>query len=647
MKMQKASLALALAVALWPLGPARAADFHVTTAQELQTALATAQSNGTNDKVFLAAGTYAGIFTFVSSEANDLEIRAEAGLNPGQVVLDGQSLGRTLLLQGGGNPVGFTLDNITLQNGSGGGVKIDQTTSAVAIRNCIVRNNVQNEGQGGGLGLFTTGSATVTGTTITGNTGAGSYFYGGGAFINSGTVVFTDNTILNNSVSGYEAQGGGVKLQAAGSVVFADNVVTGNSTAGAYGGVSLSGSESILLTGNTISANSSSYFSGVGIGGGSGTVTITGNAFTNNAAGSYYGALYIAGTAAAITFSDNTVTGNTAYGYAGIHFAQAPSITFAGNTISRNKAAGNNGALYISATTVAMARNTIAENESNYSHGAGEVNATGSLMFDGNTIHKNKTNSGSYGGIQFTGTPATAVVVNNVVAGNSAAGSNGGISIGACTTLDLVNNTMTGNSAGGSVGAVGLDVPAGTTLNAYNNIIWGNTAPLGGDISLTSSGGTRNGYHNDYSSFSGLWSFAGSNNDVAPSFVNAAAGDYHLTAASALLIDGGENAPPDGLPATDRDGNPRIADGTVDLGAYEHTTTDFHPADTDSDWVISSAEASAYGDAWRNGGTWTAGPVPIPIDYATRAGYLAVSGSPAGTYKNTGGGKPLCWIPVP
>jgi uncharacterized delta-60 repeat protein len=48
-----------------------------------------------------------------------------------------------------------------------------------------------------------------------------------------------------------------------------------------------------------------------------------------------------------------------------------------------------------------------------------------------------------------------------------------------------------------------------------------------------------------------------------------------------------------------------------------------HPADTTPvDWAMAIAEVTAYGAAWRTGGTWVLPPNPIPIDYVTRAAAL-------------------------
>jgi uncharacterized delta-60 repeat protein len=48
-----------------------------------------------------------------------------------------------------------------------------------------------------------------------------------------------------------------------------------------------------------------------------------------------------------------------------------------------------------------------------------------------------------------------------------------------------------------------------------------------------------------------------------------------------------------------------------------------HPADGGPpEWILSIAEVTAYGAAWRRGDSWSSPPNPIPIDYVTRAAAL-------------------------
>jgi len=136
----------------------------------------------------------------------------------------------------------------------------------------------------------------------------------------------------------------------------------------------------------------------------------------------------------------------------------------------------------------------------------------------------------------------------------------------------------------------------------------------------------------------GQWDSSDNHIDVNPLFFDPIHGDYHLKSESECINAGKNDAPE--LPATDKDGNERI--DIVDIGAYEHSTTARHPADTNQNGNLESDEFNAYNTAWRNETPWSSGPNPIPMDYVTRAGFLTQSG---GTYHNTGSGRPGCWVP--
>ena len=113
----------------------------------------------------------------------------------------------------------------------------------------------------------------------------------------------------------------------------------------------------------------------------------------------------------------------------------------------------------------------------------------------------------------------------------------------------LYNCTLTGNSAWSSGGGA-----YGGTL--YNCIVYYNTAPNGSNF----SGGTLN-YCCTTPDPGGMGNII-----AEPQFVNTN-GDYHL-ASDSPCINAGNNAYAQGT--TDLDGNPRIVNGTVDMGAYEY-----------------------------------------------------------------------------
>jgi len=133
----------------------------------------------------------------------------------------------------------------------------------------------------------------------------------------------------------------------------------------------------------------------------------------------------------------------------------------------------------------------------------------------------------------------------------------------------IINCTIANNTAAHptkKVGGIGVNLDVGETVTIANSIIWHPGAGVDDiyaynleTISISYSdvrdpadpgeGGTGV-IHSD------------------PSFVSGS--DYHLNAGSPC-IDTGSNSV-SGIPSTDLEGNPRIAEGTVDMGAYEFST---------------------------------------------------------------------------
>ena len=184
---------------------------------------------------------------------------------------------------------------------------------------------------------------------------------------------------------------------------------------------------------------------------------------------------------------------------------------------------------------------------------------------------------------EFGGAAAYATLIKCAVIGNRAQNYGGGTYL---ATAD--NCLLTGNSASSLGGAADGGVLRSCTV--VSNL----TPPTGGIPAVYGSAVTNcivydNAGGNivasksiDYTCSSPL--FIGSGNFTnAPLFVNEAGGDFHLQSNSPC-INSGNNACAAGT--VDFDGNPRIAGGTVDVGAYEFQT----PSS-----ILSYAWAQQYG----------------------------------------------------
>jgi len=119
---------------------------------------------------------------------------------------------------------------------------------------------------------------------------------------------------------------------------------------------------------------------------------------------------------------------------------------------------------------------------------------------------------------------------------------------GGADSCVLNNCTIVGNTG---VSAYGGGVEGGTVNNC---IVFFNNAPSGANIDSATC---------NYTCSTPVSGVGGIGTD--PMFVNAAAANYHLQATSPCLRQGSTNA----AGGTDLDGNPRVVNGRIDLGAYE------------------------------------------------------------------------------
>ncbi|MCP4258760.1 MAG: hypothetical protein GY774_14850 [Planctomycetes bacterium] len=177
----------------------------------------------------------------------------------------------------------------------------------------------------------------------------------------------------------------------------------------------------------------------------------------------------------------------------------------------------------------------------------------------------------------------------------------GGGMYNAAANPSLINCTFTNNRSNSWGG--GMQNDAGANPSVTNCILWGDTPD---EISFPGTATVS------YSNVQGGWEGIG-NIDRDPKFADL---EGRLSADS-LCIDSGNN---DAVPSditTDLDGNPRIINGTVDMGAYEFGSSPTGPSadplaeamDTnltfttggDADWYSQTAVSYHDGDAAKSG----------------------------------------------
>ncbi|MGC8837553.1 MAG: hypothetical protein ACP5UM_03955 [Anaerolineae bacterium] len=214
-------LAMVLLVGLGGLGwpaPAQAAEFHVGTAAELAAALGTAQTNGEDDIIVLAPGTYVGNFSYTLGDGKALTLRGAEGTRPEEVVLDGGGSGTVLTLYPSAAGGTVRLEDLTVQRGGQRGLRVEGSGSIHVILSRVVVQDNRTDTHGGGIRVYTWANGAVTmdirDSVIRRNEAANR---GGGihahAYAGNSTVdLLIVNTLIYGNRAGWSS--GGVQVSA-------------------------------------------------------------------------------------------------------------------------------------------------------------------------------------------------------------------------------------------------------------------------------------------------------------------------------------------------------------------------------------------------------------------------------------------------
>jgi len=376
---------------------------------------------------------------------------------------------------------------------------------------------------------------------------------------------FYRNIPVSSNLSGFTvtngyrlSEGSGGILCNSSNVTIADCNISGNMVFGGRGGYGggISVMDGIYLINNcTISNNSAGLGGSGGISCGGSTLTVS-NCTINCNSGDYGGGINCDDSIT--TISDCSINNNFSRDGGGIGCND--SITTISNCTIRGNEAFWGGGIDCSRSCIIIKDCSISGNEAN------------GFFYQGDGV-RCYDNSNS-------------TIINCIISGN-AAGDNGAIYYENSTST-LRNCTVSGNIKchGPTLGpcqAFGLGIMCGRGSNTTitNCILWGNEAGEGLGISFD---GDDSEVHVTYSNVQGGWEGEG-NIDAAPCFVDPGfwdangtpdiwyddfwiEGDYHLLPGS-LCIDAGDPnyiAEPN---ETDLDGNPRVINGRIDMGAYE------------------------------------------------------------------------------
>jgi hypothetical protein len=368
--------------------------------------------------------------------------------------------------------------------------------------------------------------------------------------LRTATIQLVNNVAVYGGFAGNETSLSQRDWTAYPTILSGDIGVLVDQTDNSYHVVTGTGTDAMaVLDGFTITGG---YADGVGaneIGGGlvndPGSPTLMNLIIENNYAYAYGGGMYN------YTDSEPTVT----------------NVVFISNSVDWEFSGG--GGMQNSTANPTLTNVTFTNNSSAH-HGGGMSNWNSNptlvnVEFTGNTAARG-------GGM--LNDESDPLLVNVAFCENTVTISGGGMNNNTDSSPTLINVTIVGNSSDYGGGIFNID---GSDPTVVNTILWGNSASSQGQqvwnnwsnptfANSLMEGGLSSGCEgtgtqdcHDY----------GNNIEADPLFLGEATGDLRLLPASPAIDAGVNDSIPGGV-TTDLDGNPRIANEIVDMGAYEY-----------------------------------------------------------------------------
>ena len=417
-----------------------AAEFHVSTRNQLKEALSMSAGNkDAKDTIYLAAGIYTGEyrldgFRIIEGEENEIKVCGEDGTTAEQVIIDGEDTSNIIYIDSNNSNVNVIFQGLTIQRGGGD----NSTGKAAFIRvggniefiKCIIDHNCKKPTNGRVLNLYSKNITKIYQSTISNSAISDvTYSYWDNyeyININSNTVFIHENTFINN-------RGIAASINDAYSVTINSNQITNNE-----GGISCSNIKHLYISNNVVSNN----YNGRGFFiNHASNLKIINNIIKYNRSREYTyskwtysvgGGIYLNDTNECI-ISHNTFTSNIGQKGGALYINSASNLKIFNNFLNNNKAAIG-GALYIiNCNIFDIINNSYANNISSKeiwhtSNGGAiyiEANDTTSFNFY-NNIFWNNTSVGSGNDIFIKNYANNAAIFNNIVSDLSGAYDQGG-----------------------------------------------------------------------------------------------------------------------------------------------------------------------------------------------------------------------------
>tara|TARA_R110000850_G_scaffold150497_1_gene273316 strand:+ start:235171 stop:237195 length:2025 start_codon:yes stop_codon:yes gene_type:complete len=520
---------------------------------------------GSGDIIDIAAGVY----TEKPRIEKDLTLQGAGSTQPGGTIIQadvapGQATGRTVTVVGG---VTVQISGVIIRHGAndetGGGIRVAGGNNLTLTDVTVTDNSALNFG--GGLSNDGTSTTTLIDVNFTNNTAG----FSGGGIINGNlaTLIISGSNFSDNTAN---TDGGG--LFSTGPVTLTDVFFT-NNTAGDRGGAIRASSASGFIT------VSEGVFEGNTADGNGGAVSLLSNStgvfdlviFTDNqSVNGFGGAFFIS--ESTVEFTDSFFNTNNTPNEGGAVYSSESQTSFDHAEFIGNQADIGGGLLVDTQSTTTLLDVLFEENTARAAGGMAVIGQSDATIQNTRFMNNEAVEFG--GG--FINEGAATTLINALFTGNIAEDAGGAIAN--TGDLELINATITQNGDPTVGVAAGLYNLQGTTT-MLNSIVWGNIGDIADIGNVT--GATVTGNYSLYDEANSLNEGTLICDDcliIDPEFEDAAGGDFSLAASSPALDAGDPNTdlsvfPTDGSSnPIDLNGNMRVNNTAIDMGAYEFST---------------------------------------------------------------------------